>query len=300
MLPHLTPDILTTINALAVPVLKKQAADDLEPESNTRWETMTDGEHYHYFVSPYNLLARMVSVLHGPFVEGRNPECNDEDLENTFRKPLTMLVPGDTPGTFKEVPVHLSVQDLIATKNFPVVYKMSQQGDVYHLLLRGQGLTSLAGLENAPNKGIITWLACIGNVIQEIPHPSLAALSRLNILELTNNGIWIQDGMFDNLPELLILCLGNFQKSTDHTRHNNRLTTLTKQTFTGLPKLKSVSLTNVGLASIEPDALAGLPNLNNVNVSYNKLAILDIVQAKQAWGVQAADAIINLDHQQAK
>lgn len=298
MLPHLTPDILNTINALAVPALKKEAAEILPPESNARYQYMTDGKDYHYFVSPYNLLARMVPALHGPFVEGRNPDCNDEDLENTYRKPATMLVPGDTPGTFKEIPIPLFVKDLVATKNIAIPLKMSQQGDVYNLLLRGQGLTSLAGLEKVPDKDIITWLACRGNLIQEIPHCSLAALSRLNILDLTTNGICIQDGMFDNLPELLILCLGNFHKSTDHTQHNNSLTTLTTKTFTGLPKLKSVSLKNVGLASIEPDALAGLPSLKDVDLSYNKLAILDAAQAKQTWGVQAADAIIHLDHQQ--
>ena len=72
------------------------------------------------------------------------------------------------------------------------------------------------------------------------------------------------------------------------------LTKLTKQSFIGLDKLRSIQISHVqGLVSIEPGIFAGLQNLENITITSNPLLTFlpvgMVISGERALSVSVSD-----------
>jgi hypothetical protein len=120
-------------------------------------------------------------------------------------------------------------------------------------------LSYLSGLTNLKH------LTFYSSFVRPIRADTFKSLVHLQSLDLSRSSIdAIHPGTFDGLANLTSLCLDNnlFRILKDHT-------------FRGLQNLQRLSVAGIqDLREIEPDAFAGLGQLENLNLSFNRLTKL--------------------------
>uniref|UniRef100_A0A915K5R2 Leucine-rich repeat-containing protein let-4 n=1 Tax=Romanomermis culicivorax TaxID=13658 RepID=A0A915K5R2_ROMCU len=227
-----------------------------------------------------NLACNQICKISGPAFDSVKDTLQSLILDQNCLKEI----PAEALRNFKQLlALHLQYNEIMSIDKLQLMNMLSL------LLIRLSGnkikMIDRYGFNNVPN---LRYLFLNENELTSIEPNTLQQFKYLEIIDLSHNNIGeITSNAFQGLEHLMQLNLESnaikdiAPSAFAHTPllllllGHNCLTSINQQMFQGIPFLKQLSLTNNNVKIVQPYAFAGLPTLNVLDLSKNKLQILE-------------------------